>query len=110
MSTHAGTRSSRNRWTLIALAPGMVIAITCFARSAWCAFVKDHPTWDDHLLVGVAWLLAAVGTALLVRLVWAVAAPERWLPRWLAVTTLALATIAGLLVLLWLAYASAWGP
>lgn len=102
--------SSRNRWTLIVFIPTAFIAVVCFGLAGWHAWATGSTKWDDFLIVGIGWLIAAAASAMLLRLIWAVIAPERLLPRWLALLLCALSMIAALFMLLVYWMASAWGP
>ncbi len=77
---------------------------------ALVAYVQDTPKWDDHGIMGLAWLTSGVGSAITVRLILAVIWPERWLPRWLATVLLVLIAIGAGVIGIYMMWAAAWGP
>ena len=86
----------RHRAAGIAAAPAVVMAVISLGRAAWTGWVRPHPTWDDHALVGAAWGLAAFGLVVLVESVASVVTPARWYPRWLAILVLLTAIGVGI--------------
>ena len=103
-------RLTRNHWTAIVAIPFAVAALVCFAQSMWWFLVLEHPKWDDFLMLGITWSIAAISAAILFRAALSTMAPEPWLPRWIAATFLVVAVGAGLCILLFFWFASAWGP